>query len=236
MNDRERAQLQLIAEHGIATSNRALEERINAILASHSAKGRLHSGATIIVSVKAMHAAADELLSDLVVKAKAIAADQDAFRLISATMKEFMDHCAAVRLPPVVEIAQGRSVSARNDSIDRAANEKLGEVRKDIAAKLAILAFDFGDAPEPSIAIPAQPPAAAEQPAKKGGRPPAEFWDDMWAAMAFALYNGDLAPKSQADVERAMADWIEHHGHSAVTSTVRARARRLWDRLAAIED
>ena len=30
----------------------------------------------------------------------------------------------------------------------------------------------------------------------------------MWAAIAANLYNGDLKPKTQADIERAMADWI----------------------------
>jgi hypothetical protein len=55
----------------------------------------------------------------------------------------------------------------------------------------------------------------------------------MWVAMTVAIYDGSLVPKSQADIERAMLEWIETHGHSAVVSTVRERARRLWDGLAA---
>lgn len=66
---------------------------------------------------------------------------------------------------------------------------------------------------------------------RKGGRPPSEFWDDMWAAIAAALYDGTLNPKTQADVERAMTEWISANGSSAANSTVRARARRLWDRV-----
>lgn len=82
----------------------------------------------------------------------------------------------------------------------------------------------------PPKEIPALLPAKAPG---KGGRPPAEFWDDMWAAVATALYDGTLTAKTQADVERAMAEWIEANGYSAADSTVRARARRLWDRLSA---
>lgn len=62
----------------------------------------------------------------------------------------------------------------------------------------------------------------------KGGRPRAMFWDDMWAGIAAALYNGELKPKSQADVEKAMIEAIEARGYTAAVSTVRARARRLW--------
>jgi hypothetical protein len=54
----------------------------------------------------------------------------------------------------------------------------------------------------------------------------------MWAAVAVALYTGDLNPKSQADIERAMAGFLEAQGRDPATSTVRQRARRLWDRLA----
>jgi hypothetical protein len=32
-----------------------------------------------------------------------------------------------------------------------------------------------------------------------------------------------------------MAGWIEANGHSAAESTIRARARRLWDHISASE-
>ena len=77
--------------------------------------------------------------------------------------------------------------------------------------------------------------SATIPPAKPGGRPPAAFWDDLWAAIAVALYVGELVPKTQADIEGAMADWLEGNGHSAAESTIRARARRLWDGIVASE-
>ena len=62
----------------------------------------------------------------------------------------------------------------------------------------------------------------------KAGRPPAEWWDDMWIEICRRLYVGDLQPKRQADVENAMNDWIAANGNSAAPSTVRSRARKLW--------
>lgn len=61
-----------------------------------------------------------------------------------------------------------------------------------------------------------------------GGRPPKPFWDQLWPFIAAALYNGDLKPARQADIERAMSDWLAANGHDAGESTVRRAARALW--------
>ena len=106
-------------------------------------------------------------------------------------------------------------------------------MRADMDARLAILAYEFENPAgvEPSVLENGE----RTSPAKIGGRPPAVFWDDLWAAIAVALYVGELIPKTQADIERAMADWLEVNKKSAAPSTVRARARRLWDGIAASE-
>lgn len=70
--------------------------------------------------------------------------------------------------------------------------------------------------------------ASADSAAGKAGRPAAEWWDDLWIEICRGLYIGDLKPKRQADIEKAMNDWIESSGKSAAISTVRARARKLW--------
>ncbi len=36
-------------------------------------------------------------------------------------------------------------------------------------------------------------------------KPLAAHWDEMWAAVAVMLYTGDLQPRTQADIERAMS-------------------------------
>lgn len=65
----------------------------------------------------------------------------------------------------------------------------------------------------------------------KNGRPPAEWWDDMWVAIAKQLYDGSLKPKRQVDIENAVQEWIVANDNSAAMSTVRRRARKLWDAL-----
>ena len=154
--------------------------------------------------------------------------------MLSAAVSEFLDICLDEQLPPVTRMGSGRMGSPRNESIEGAARELFDEMRAGIEAKLAIAAFDFEAAGPPPVIAPSIAPALT--PSKKGGRPPAEFWDDMWAAIATALYDGSLTPKTQANVERAMADWIEVNGYSAADSTVRGRARKLWDRLSATDE
>lgn len=228
MNDREREQISLITAQELRVVERLLGDRINAVFGDHSAKGRLHSGATIKVSVQAMQQIADDFLRDVMLKVKAVANDQDAFAVLAKAVGDCLDICET-QMSPVIRMASGRVQGARNGSIERSAADLFGQMRTDIETKLAILAFDFNAPPKPdAVPILATP---IQAPSKKGGRPPAGFWDDMWAEIAVALYKGDLAPKSQADVERAMIERIEALGHSAAESTVRARARRLWDRL-----
>ena len=65
----------------------------------------------------------------------------------------------------------------------------------------------------------------------KGGRPAAAWWDDLWVEIARQLYDGDLKPKAQADIETAMKDWAATHGESPADSTIRPRARKLWTAL-----
>ncbi|WP_454641589.1 DUF2513 domain-containing protein [Bradyrhizobium liaoningense] len=62
----------------------------------------------------------------------------------------------------------------------------------------------------------------------KGGRYPAEFWDDLWVEIGRQLYEGDLKPKKQVDIEGAMMDWLASRGETPGVTTIRERARKLW--------
>ncbi len=76
--------------------------------------------------------------------------------------------------------------------------------------------------------------APATAPASKsGGRPPKEFWDDLWCAVWGKAFHGDLQPKRQADVERAMLEWAVINGHDVSESTVKPLARKMF---AAMQD
>jgi len=55
--------------------------------------------------------------------------------------------------------------------------------------------------------------------------------DEMWAAIAVELFTGDLQPKSQADIERAMKNWLGSMDIDFGDTAVRTRARQLWRKL-----
>jgi hypothetical protein len=79
-------------------------------------------------------------------------------------------------------------------------------------------------------------PAVTSSNRPKGGRPAAEWWDDLWVEICRQLYLGDLKPKMQSDIERAMLDWLANRGTTAAESTVRGRARKLWDAISAEDE
>jgi len=106
--------------------------------------------------------------------------------------------------------------------------------REDIESRVAIAGW-----PEPTLqsaasvgqpnaqgAAPATPTPAA--PTTKGGRKPHAFWEPLLIEMARQLYVGDLAPKAQVDIEKAMHDWLVKNSHEAGETAVRERASRLW--------
>jgi hypothetical protein len=53
----------------------------------------------------------------------------------------------------------------------------------------------------------------------------------MWVAIAVALYTGDLQPRTQADIERAMKDWLASNNVDVGDTAVRGRARKLWQKV-----
>jgi hypothetical protein len=70
----------------------------------------------------------------------------------------------------------------------------------------------------------------AEQPPRHpGGRPALPFWEDAILAVAATIHLGDFKPESQADVARALADWISDHDHDAGDTAIKERARKIWN-------
>ena len=69
------------------------------------------------------------------------------------------------------------------------------------------------------------PPVPTTAAKNVGGRPPAAFSDEMMCAIWALIYQGDLQPKTQADVEKAMLDWTSERGHELGTTLARQKAR-----------
>jgi len=65
----------------------------------------------------------------------------------------------------------------------------------------------------------------------KGGRPRKEWWDEFWIDIFQQIYEGDLKPAKQADLERAMLDWVSKHGHEAGETSIKNAARKLFKAL-----
>lgn len=80
--------------------------------------------------------------------------------------------------------------------------------------------------------IPASAPTALQAPAAPAviasGRPPADWWDDLWVEICRQLYGGELIPKKQGDIETAMKEWLAKRNQHPSDSTIRPRARKLW--------
>jgi len=80
--------------------------------------------------------------------------------------------------------------------------------------------------PNITTMMPAAPPALAS--AERKGRPKADWWDPLWVEICRQLYVGVLQPRRQAEIEKAMMDWLASEGHNVSESTIRPRARMLW--------
>ena len=80
--------------------------------------------------------------------------------------------------------------------------------------------------PEPAPS-PISPPVPLQE--NKGGRPRKEWWDDFWIEICRQIWIGDLQPKTQADLERAMIEWVENHRKGEVgETTIKAAAKKLF--------
>ena len=75
----------------------------------------------------------------------------------------------------------------------------------------------------------ATPVAEVAAPPAKGGRPPIGFWDDLWIDIFGRIYLGDFKPQTQAEIEKAMSQWAIDQNQSAGETTIRDRARKLWN-------
>lgn len=81
----------------------------------------------------------------------------------------------------------------------------------------------------PQQARPVAPLAASLMGSAPRGRPQKSFWDDAILAVAQTIHIGDFKPERQADVQRALADWLSANGHEAGDTAIKERARKLFN-------
>jgi hypothetical protein len=95
--------------------------------------------------------------------------------------------------------------------------------------------FDVRFEPEAVRAIGPNAPKSPDAPSvpkeaevNKGGRPRKDWWDDFWIDICRQIYEGDLKPARQADLERAMLDWVSDHGYEVGETSIKNAARKLF--------
>lgn len=80
-------------------------------------------------------------------------------------------------------------------------------------------------------AFPQPAPISPVAPRSSGGRPPAEFTDDLWSAISGQIFRGELATDKKSVLAKAMQDWAAAHGHELSDTAAKVKARKLFDAL-----
>lgn len=204
-----------------------------AMHAEHSATKQLQSGNTVRRAVDIIEDYAAKYVEQAVDQTSAVAQDIDAFNVIvaclTALFRGFEPHLHnAVRLATIRDGPKFESVKVAGDKL-------FAEMRSRIFKQLEIHRFSFtkpsrGDLAAKGIGVAASVAISSPVAEKRnpGGKPLAAHWDSMWAAIAVMLWSGELKPKSQADVKKAMVDWFNEAEIDVGDTALTQRARQLW--------
>lgn len=230
MRPENRKQVRLILELRREEAEKRIADAVKALQADHAAKGCLRSGTTIKGHCDIITIEGQNFIKNTLDEISDVSMSTEAFLLFSETLtiftdnlyREFHDNTVVQNLhnAPSVKQSSGLMLASIFGQFDR-------------QKELRRFSFARPDKEErPALALPTLAQVVADSPPtppkNKGGRPPAKFWDELWAEIAGQLYKGDFKPESQADITDAMLQWIEDKGYSAGDSTVAERARLLW--------
>ncbi|WP_086608608.1 hypothetical protein [Erythrobacter donghaensis] len=233
MDTLERNQVRLILEHLSSETRRKTSDAQKAMHAEHSAKKVLQSGNTVRRAVDIVEEHAAKFVEQAVDQTAAVAQDLDAFNVIAASLtamfRGFEPHLHnAIRLATIRDSERSQSVAGAGDKL-------FAEMRSRVFKQLEIHRFSFtkpskGDLAAKGIGLATlaaiSPPVVEKR--NPGGKPLAAHWDAMWAAIAVKLWSGELQPKSQADVKKAMINWFNEAEIEIGDTAVTQRARQLW--------
>lgn len=236
MDTLERAQIRLLLEHLGSEYNRTCGDAQKAMHAKQAGNRLLQSGATIKAAIRIAEDQTDAFVDKVIDQVSAVAKDVDAFNMIVAALTaQFRGREA--ELAEAVRLSAGGKPD-EYPSAQQAAERLFAEMRARVFKRLEIHRFSFtrptkGDMAaaglRPTLVQPAPLPPA--KPKNAGGLPLADHWDAMWANIAVQLWSGDINPKSQADIKRAMFAWFNANEINVGDTAVTQRARRLWQQI-----
>lgn len=236
MDQLERAQIRLLLEHRGCEYDRLCGDAQKAMHAEHSAKGLLRSGATVKVAIRIAEEQTDAFVDKLIDEVAAVAQDIDAFNLIISELTARFRGREA-ELAEAVRLATAGQ-GDRFASVQREGERLFAEMRTRVFKRLEIHRFSFTRPTKGDLAAmgirsqsTASLPDAPAKPKNAGGVPLAEHWDAMWADIAVKLWIGELKPKTQADVKRAMFAWFNENEMTIGDTAITQRARQLWQKI-----
>jgi len=226
-----REQINLILDLATEMRQAAFGKSIHGIYADRAEKGLLRSGATIKVALESMQESGEAMLSKGIDQVSLIAKDAEAFAMLSSTLES---HIAFLEthLDDVLRVSGVQKDGVVMSAAAREARLLFVKVKSNLLRQLEIHRFTFTEPSKPVAStdhLTSSSIVRSSPEKNKGGKPLAKHWDAMWAAMAVKLYTGGLIPRCQADIERAMKDWFATNDRDIGDTTVRGRARALWD-------
>ena len=221
MDHGETEQLDLIRNRAREKAVKELSSRLRQMYATHSAKGILGSGGTLKAGIRVMGDLGSETMAALFADVAEVKRSEASFEIIASTMKDVLDDFGQ----RLVDLGRMASRAGSSVSMTSTALGLYCEMRSDLEADLLISRNSFLN---PAKVQPSEGESSAPIAKNHGGKPLAQHWDRMWAAIAVQLWVGDLKPKKQADIKKAMFDWLNEAGVDAGDSSVTERARALW--------
>ncbi len=221
-------QLELLAKRALKQGREKYHSDQDQLFAAHAARGILGSGATIKEAVRLMGEASTETLEKLLDQCGEVSRSSEAFGLIASTLEKLLDSFHE-QLPTAIGMGTRGNPSP---SITQASEALFAKLRSDIKADISVARYGYLKSGG-SVGA----PSANGPPPKKnaGGKPLAEHWDALWAAIAVQLWTGDLKPKKQADVKKAMFEWLNANEIEVGDTAVTQRARQLWQAMQAAD-
>ncbi len=215
-------------------ARKAATERLQAVYAEQNRRGLLHSSLTVGAAIETLEEDASRFVTECVDRVAAIEKSTEAFALLSEANERFIAFLAANFGDAAKKGLGGQGQRSRSTHFD----DQFSKLWIDACARsrrqLEIQRFTFTmPSPVAESLSTAQVTGSAAPKKNKGGKPLARHWDEMWADIAVRLWTGDFQPQSQADVKRAMFDWLSANNIDAGDTTVVSRARQLWQKIQA---
>lgn len=190
---------------------RTFAEQQRAMHAKRVSRGILKSCTVVKAAERICEAVALDYVKQAVDRVSVVATDASAFAMTAIDLTIPLGELKAP-VDQAIEFTTGTGPekTLQYASIYAEGNRLFRELETRASRLLEIQRFNFLNTGKSQTANPfpmptAPPPLARSNP---GGKPLAEHWDALWAEIAIQLWDGELDPKRQADITKAMSDWL----------------------------